>query len=361
MADERRSVARDPEALAAQARAVLPPLAWDYFAGGAGEERTLSENQAAWGRYKLRPRVLVDVGAVSTRTTVLGTEVALPVLVAPSALQRMAHPDGEEAVASATADAGTVYVLSTAATATPEAVTRAAPDGRRWFQLDLHRDRARSHEAIATAVSLGFSAVVLTVDTPVPGVRRRDQRNAFAVPAHLSVPGIRPVSSDTTGAMGADEFYAINDPTTTWDDLAELVASCPLPVLVKGVQAGDDARLACEHGAAAVIVSNHGGRQLDGVAATADVLPEGVEAVDGRVEVLVDGGIRTASDVVVALALGARAVLIGRPILWGLAVAGQEGCRDVLAVLADELNSALALMGVSSPAELGTRHLHSRR
>jgi isopentenyl diphosphate isomerase/L-lactate dehydrogenase-like FMN-dependent dehydrogenase len=309
-----------------------------YFAGGAGDEVTLQDNLAAFERRKLRPRVLVDVGTVSTATTVLGTEIALPVLIAPLALQRMAHPDGEEATARAAAAAGTIMCLSSAATCAPSQLT----EGKRWFQVYVWKERATTEAAIAQAVEHGYSALVLTVDVPYIGRRERDIRVEFTIPEHLTVQG--------------DLFAANFDATVSWRDL-EWLAGYGLPVVVKGILTAEDARLACEHGAAAVIVSNHGGRQLDGGPASLDVLEEVVQAVNGRAEVLLDGGVRRGTDVLKALALGARAVLIGRAMLWGLAVAGEEGVTDVLRLLRDEIELGLALLGCASPADVSRAHV----
>jgi isopentenyl diphosphate isomerase/L-lactate dehydrogenase-like FMN-dependent dehydrogenase len=309
-----------------------------YFAGGAGDEVTLRDNLAAFERRRLRPRVLVDVGTVSTATTVLGTEIALPVLIAPLALQRMAHPDGEEATARAAAAAGTIMCLSSAATCAPSQLT----EGKRWFQVYVWKERATTEAAIAQAVEHGYSALVLTVDVPYIGRRERDIRAEFTIPEHLTVQG--------------DLFAANFDATVSWRDL-ERLAGYGLPVVVKGILTAEDASLACEHGAAAVIVSNHGGRQLDGVSASLDVLEEVVYAVDGRAEVLLDGGVRRGTDVLKALALGARAVLIGRAMLWGLAVAGEEGVADVLRLLRDEIELGLALLGCASPADVSRAHV----
>jgi isopentenyl diphosphate isomerase/L-lactate dehydrogenase-like FMN-dependent dehydrogenase len=339
-----------------QAAAALPAGTLGYYAGGAGDERTLRENAAAWGRRTLRPRVLIDVGAVSTATTVLGTPVGLPVLVAPAALQRLAHPDGEPAMARAAAAAGTIMTLSTLATSTPAEVAAAAPGAPRWLQLYVTRDRAVSGALVDAAVAAGFGAVVVTVDAPVPGRRERDHRTGFAVPADIDMPAVTAALGRSAGVT-VEDFFSVVDPTLTWTDLEAFAASCPLPVLVKGIQTGEDAALACEHGVAGLIVSNHGGRQLDGVSATADVLPEVVDAVAGRLEVLVDGGIRRGADVLVALALGARAVLIGRPVLWGLAVGGEDGVRDVLGLLQAEVERALALLGARSPGEVTRAHI----
>ncbi len=313
-----------------------------YFAGGAGDEVTLRDNLAAFERRKLRPRVLVDVGSVSTATTVLGTDVSMPILVAPLALQRMAHPEGELAAARATGAAGTIMCLSTAATARPGEVASAAPGAPRWFQVYVFGDRSVTEELIGEAVEHDYSALVLTVDTPYLGRRERDIRVDFAIPEHLELAG--------------NIFGHGFDTGLSWRDL-EWLAAYDLPVVVKGILTAEDARLACEHGAAAVVVSNHGGRQLDGVQASLDALPEVMDAVDGRAEILLDGGVRRGTDVLKAIALGARAVLIGRAMLWGLAVDGEAGVGDVLRLLRDEVELGLALLGCTSPAEVGRAHV----
>jgi isopentenyl diphosphate isomerase/L-lactate dehydrogenase-like FMN-dependent dehydrogenase len=309
-----------------------------YFAGGSGDEVTLRDNVAAFERRKLRPRVLVDVGEVSTATTVLGTEIALPVLIAPLAMQRMAHPDGEVATARAAAAAGTIMCLSSAATCAPAELG----EGHRWFQVYVWRPRSKTEAAIEEAVESGYSALVLTVDVPYIGRRERDVRVGFTVPEHLTVQG--------------DLFGQGFDATVSWRDL-EWLAGYGLPVVVKGLLTAEDAKLACEHGAAAVVVSNHGGRQLDGVSATLDVLEEVVDAVDGRAEVLLDGGVRRGTDVLKALALGARAVLIGRAMLWGLAVDGEEGVARVLELFRRETELGLALLGCTSPSDVSRAHV----
>ena len=339
-----------------KAEGLLPAGPWAYYSGGAGDERTLQANAERWRARSLRPRVLVDVGTVSTATTVLGTPVSMPVLVAPVALQRMAHPDGEPGMARAAATAGTIMTLSTLATSTPAEVAAAAPAAPRWYQLYITKDRGVSDALVAQAVEHGFRALVLTVDAPVPGRRERDARAGFRVPAGLDMPAVSAALGGSAGLSAAD-FFSMVDPTLTWPDLERLASSCPLPVLVKGVHTGEDARLAVEHGAAGVVVSNHGGRQLDGVPATVDLLPEVVDAVAGRAEVLVDGGVRRGVDVAVALALGARAVLVGRPALWGLAVGGESGARDVLRILHEELENALALLGCPGPDDVTRAHV----
>jgi isopentenyl diphosphate isomerase/L-lactate dehydrogenase-like FMN-dependent dehydrogenase len=338
------------------AEGILEEGALGYFAGGACDERTLRENVEAWRRYRLRPRVLVDVEGTTAATTVLGTEVSMPVIVAPTAFHRMAHPDGEAGTARAAAAAGTIMCLSTIATSTPADVAAAAPAAPRWFQLYVFRDRGVTSSLVDQAVESGYGAIVLTVDAPRLGRRERDLRTGFRVPEDMVVPSVSAVAGGWAGATPLDTLMWI-DPTISWRDLEQMVADSPLPVVVKGIQTGEDAALACEHGAAAIIVSNHGGRQLDGVAATAELLPEVVEAVDGRIEVLVDGGIRRGSDIVTALAIGARAVLVGRPVLWGLAHAGEQGARHVLELFRDETELALALCGCTSPEKVTPEHV----
>lgn len=330
-----------------------------YFAGGAGDERTLRDNVEAYGRWVLRPRVLVDVSAVETRTTVLGTEVSMPLLLAPIAFQRMAHPDGEAATARAAAAAGTLMCLSTVATTSPGEVAAAAPGGARWFQLYVFKDDGVTRALTQQAVDAGFSAIVITVDTPYLGRRERDLRTGFRVPPEISVPSWRAaVGTDRGGSP--QEMFSLISPSLSWRDLERLAADSPLPVVVKGLLTGEDARLAREHGAAAIAVSNHGGRQLDGVPASLDALPEVVEAVEGRTEVYVDGGIRRGADVLKALALGARAALCGRPYLWALAVGGEEGVRHVLELLREEIHLGLALLGCTTPGAVTRAHVAPR-
>ena len=337
------------------ARARLEPGAYGYFAGGAGDEQTLRENAAAFARWELRPRVLVDVGEVSTAATVLGTEVSMPVLVAPTAFQRLAHhPEGELATARAAAAAGTIMCLSTLASITPAELAAAVPGASQWFQLYWSPDRGFTRELVTSVAEAGFRALVLTVDFPVAGPRERDARAAFALPDNLPTPNL-------PARLERGDFHRelerIVDATLTWRDLEWLREACPLPLVVKGILTAEDALLAAEHGAAGVIVSNHGGRQLDGVPATLDVLPEVVDAVGERVEVLLDGGIRRGVDVLKALALGARAVCSGRAVLWGLAVGGEQGVGQVLDLLRNELERGLKLLGSCSPAEVTSAHV----
>jgi 4-hydroxymandelate oxidase len=343
----------DFERLAAEK---LEPGPLGYFAGGAGDELTLAENVAAWSGWRLRPRALAGLGEWSTKVELLGGEVSMPVLVAPIAYQGLVDPGGEEAMARAAATEGTVMCLSTLATRRPRPVAEAAPGGRRWFQLYCFKDREVTRALIEEAVDCGYEAIVVTVDAPRGGNRERDRRTGFAIPQELGVPGVEAaLGSDRAITIG--ETFELMDPALSWDTLAELAADCRVPVLVKGVVTAEDAALAVEHGAAGIVVSNHGGRQLDRCVATAEALPEVVDAVEGDAVVLVDGGIRRGVDVAIALALGADAVLVGRPALWGLAVGGEAGARRVLALLREEIELTLALCGCASPGELGRVHL----
>ncbi|MGN6201455.1 MAG: alpha-hydroxy acid oxidase [Solirubrobacterales bacterium] len=334
----------------------LEPGPRDYFAGGAGDELTLRENMAAWGHWRLRPRVLNDVREVSTRAEVLGKPVELPVLVAPVAYQRMAHPDGEGGMAAGAAAAGTVMCLSTLSTTRPAEVAAAAPDGRRWFQLYAFKDSGVTRSLMEEAIEAGFEAVVVTADAPPGGNRERDRRNGFTLPKELGTPSLSAaVGGDK--ALTIEETFALMNHALTWADVEDLASECSVPVLVKGVLTAEDAELALEHGAAGVVVSNHGGRQLDRSLATAAALPEIAEALEGRATLLVDGGVRRGVDVATALALGADAVLVGRPALWGLAAGGAEGVARVLELLRQELELTLGLLGCTAPSQLTRAHV----
>lgn len=327
------------------------PLA--YFAGGALDERTLNDNRAAFNRRRIVPRVMTDVSTVDTGVEILGRRWPTPILVAPTALQRMAHPDGELATAHAAAARGITMTLSSSAST--DMADIAGVGGPRWFQVYLLADPGARRAMIDRAISLGYEALVLTVDLQRLGRRERDIRAEFRIPAGVGLPNI-------AAAAGVDPEQAAGVAFVdrlTWRDLEWLVGF-GLPVVVKGVLHADDARLAIEHGVAAVQVSNHGGRQLDAAIASLDALPGVVEAVDGRVPVLFDGGIRRGTDALIALALGASAAGIGRPTIWGLAVNGEEGVGRVLDLLRGELEQAMALAGVPSLPDLRSLRIVDR-
>jgi isopentenyl diphosphate isomerase/L-lactate dehydrogenase-like FMN-dependent dehydrogenase len=336
------------------ARRVLTQQAYDYYRSGADGERTLRENARAFDRWILRPRVLADVAERDLSIELLGDRFASPIGVAPTAYHKLATPDGEAATARACAGTGTLLVVSTLATTSLEDVAAAAP-GPRWFQLYVHKDRGFTRSLVERAQAAGYRAIALTADTPLLGRRLRDVRNRFGLPDGLTMANL-PLDPGRGGApASALQSYVASrhDAALTWKDLAWLRSIAPMPLVLKGVMRGDDAARAVAEGVAAVWVSNHGARQLDGVAATIDVLPEVVSAVGGRVPVLFDGGVRWGTDVLKALALGARAVMLGRPLLWGLAVGGEEGAAQLLRLLSEELSRAMALAGCRTVADVG--------
>jgi 4-hydroxymandelate oxidase len=337
------------------ARERLTTLAYDYYLGGANDEVTVRENRSAFEQLALRYHVLVDVSRRSTSTTVLGTAIDFPVLVAPTAFQRLACDDGEIATARAAAAAGTVMILSTASTCSIEDV--AAVGGRQWFQLYVYSDRGLTKALVERAEACGMTAIVLTVDAPVLGRRERDLRNRFHLPdgvrlANVPSSGSVPLPTGQGESGLANHFASGIDAAITWRDVEWLRSISRLPVVIKGIVRGDDAARAVDHGAAGVIVSNHGGRQLDTAIASVRALPEVAEAVNGRAEVLLDGGVRRGTDVIKALALGARAVLLGRPVVWGLAAAGETGARRVLELLRAEVDLAMALCGCPTVGDI---------
>ena len=342
----------DAERLAEEA---ISPEAWSYIVGGAGDERTLRWNREAFSRYRLRPRVLVDVSSVTTETTVLGTPVSMPVLVAPMAFHQIAHEEGELATAKGAAAAGTLMCVSTVATATTRDIAEAAPGAPRWLQIYVFQDRGVSDGVIEQALEAGFTALVLTADLPVYGIRHREARTGFEAPED-EVPAIV-IARERGGEKEEHHSLGLLESGLEWDYVSELVERWKVPVLVKGLVTAEDAVLACEHGAAGVVVSNHGGRQLDGAIASLEALPEVVAAVGDRAEVYLDGGVRRGPDVAMALALGARAVLVGRPVMYGLALGGARGVGQVLEILREETENALALLGCRSPAEVSAAHI----
>jgi 4-hydroxymandelate oxidase len=332
------------------ARERLPQMVFDYFFGGAEDELTVRDNRLGWQRLRLRPRVLVDVAMRDLTTTVLGQSVALPVLTAPCAFNALAHAEGELAVARACATQGVIQVVSTAGTYSLEEVAAAAPTGARWFQLYCYRDRDVTQWLVQRAAQAGYLALCLTVDAPLVGRRERDSRNRFGLPPGMTWRNLERVGLDRMepreeGSALVNYISEIWDPSLTWDAVEWLRGLSDLPLVIKGILTAEDARRAVDHGASAIVVSNHGGRQLDGTLPTSEALAEVAQAVGTRAEILVDGGIRRGSDILKALALGARAVLIGRPYLWALAVAGQPGVEHLFQLLRDELDLDMALAG----------------
>ncbi len=346
------------------ARGEVSDQAYDYVAGGAGDERTLAYNRQAYDHWQLVHRVLRDVSERNTSTTVLGTEVDFPALVAPTAFHRLMDDDGETATARGVSQAGTLFTASTLATRSLEEISEAS-DGPKWFQLYIYRDRTLTESLINRAETAGYEALVLTVDSPVWGRRERDVRNGFSLPDHMGLANFEDLEQEDlpdggSGVNGLAEYVSRQlDPSLTWDDVDWLRNRTDLPLLIKGIVDGEDARRAVERGCEGVVVSNHGGRQLDAGIPTVKALPEVVEAVDGEGEVYVDGGVRRGTDVLIALALGARAVLVGRPVLWSLAVGGQEGVTRALNLLHEEIDNALALCGEKQVEAMGKDKLRS--
>jgi 4-hydroxymandelate oxidase len=341
------------EDLEREARHVIGEMAYAYYSGGADDERLLTGNIEAWAHWQLHPRVLAGIATVDLTTTLLGTPVSSPVVVAPTAIQGLAHVDGEAATAQGAAAVGALMVLSSLATRSLEDVAAAAPGAPRWMQIYILRERARTVDLVQRAAAHGYGALVLTVDAPVSGLRLRELRGGVHLPHDLALPNL---AGDSTESAHEGGFMAVVtkefEPALTPDDIGWLAGLSELPVVAKGVQRADDAVRCVEAGAAAVVVSNHGARQLADAPATADIVGEIVDAVAGRAEVYVDGGLRRAPDVVKALALGARAVLIGRPSLWALAAGGSDGVASLLRWYESELRRTMALCGAATVDQL---------
>jgi 4-hydroxymandelate oxidase len=342
------------------AKARLPQQAFDYYSSGAWDEVTLRENTAAFNRIQVHYRVLVDVSQRSTATTILGQKLSFPVLIAPTAFHKLAHPEGEVAVVRAAGAAGTIMTLSSLSNTRVEEVTAAAT-GPVWFQLYINKDRGFTRDLVARVKAAGCTALMVTVDTPEWGRRERDVRNGFHLPPGLSAINLIPSNEcgEYIGQHGAgmgQAFTWMLDASLTWKEIDWLASLSDLPVIVKGICRADDAEHAIQHGARAVLVSNHGGRQMDSAPATIEVLPAVANVVAGRVPVLLDGGVRRGLDVLKALALGATAVQIGRPVLWGLAAGGQQGVETALELLRKEFDLAMALAGCPDLASI-TRDL----
>lgn len=345
------------------ARNKLSHMAYDYYSSGANDEITLHENCAAYKRVFLKYRVLVDVSRRNLTTEVLGNEISMPILIAPTAFQGMAHPDGEIATARAAGSCNTIMILSTFSNTNVEDVVKASTHSI-WFQLYVYKDREVTRHLIERAEVAGCKALVLTVDAPCLGVRERDVRNKFKLPEGLYVKNLLPEGKEllpeknTSGiASYVSEYF---DPSLSWKDIEWIKSKTNLPLIIKGISCAEDALLSLEHGADCIVVSNHGGRQLDTCRATIDVLPEVTDAIQNKVEIFIDGGIRRGTDILKAIAFGAKAVLVGRPVIWGLAVDGEKGVKSVLMILRDELDLAMALCGCDSIEKINKELIVSR-
>ena len=338
-----------------EAQAKLDPAVYDYFAGGADDETTVRSNEAAFAHIELLPRVLRGAGSARLDTTILGCQISMPILISPTAFHKLAHSEGERATARAAAGAGTIMIVSMASTVAIEEVAAAARStsggkSSLWFQLYIQPDLGFTECLIRRAEAAGCYAVVVTVDSPAFGRKNRDLRNGFNdLPSGMCCENLRePVNGNGSGKVRQIVF----SPDLSWKSIEWLRQVTELKIVLKGIVHPEDAKLAVRHGADAVLVSNHGGRQLDTVPATINLLPAIVDAVDGRIPLLLDGGIRRGTDVLKALALGADAVAIGRPVLWGLALAGEAGVAQVLEMLRSELDRALTLCGCGSVRDL---------
>ncbi|XP_072973067.1 peroxisomal (S)-2-hydroxy-acid oxidase GLO4-like [Typha angustifolia] len=338
------------------ARQALPKMYYDYFNGGAEDEYTLRENIKAFSRIMLRPRVLVDVSKIDMSTTLLGYRMASPIMVAPTGMQKLAHPEGELATARAAAACNTIMVLSFSSNYTIEEVASSC-HAIRFFQLYVYKQRDVSATLVRRAESNGYKAIVLTVDTPRLGRREADIRNKMTIPKMLNLEGLLSVDVDAKGGSDLEAFASVTlDPSLNWKDIQWLRSITSLPILVKGIITAEDAIKAVEIGVSGIVVSNHGARQLDYAPATISALEEVVKAVAGAVPVLLDGGVRRGTDVFKALALGAKAVMIGRPIIYGLAAKGEYGAKRIIEMLRDELELTMALSGCPSIKDITRKH-----
>ncbi|KAI3969595.1 hypothetical protein MKX01_020156 [Papaver californicum] len=344
----------------ALAKERLPKMVYDYYASGAEDQWTLKENTLAFSRILFRPRILIDVSKIDITTSVMGFKISMPIMIAPTAMQKMAHPEGELATARAASASGTIMTLSSWATSSVEEVDSTGP-GIRFFQLYVYKDRSIVTQLVKRAEKAGFKAIALTVDTPRLGRREADIKNRFTLPSSLTLKnfeGLEIGKMDKTNDSGLASYVAGQvDRSLSWKDVQWLQTITKLPILVKGVMTAEDTRLAMQAGAAGIIVSNHGARQLDYVPATISCLEEVVKAAQGEIPVFLDGGVRRGTDVFKALALGASGVFIGRPVLFSLAVDGEAGVRKVLQMLHDEFELTMALSGCRSVSEITRNHI----
>ncbi len=348
------------------AKEKLPQMIYDYIAGGAEDGISMAENETAFGRIQFRPRMMVDVSQQNLSTEVLGDKINLPIMLAPTALHRLVHEEGELATARGAHAQGTVMTLSTVASQSIEDVA-AETESPKWFQLYCFKDRDASKFLVERVEAQGFKAICLTVDTPRMGRREADLRNGFHLPPGIEIKNFdtyekfKDIEPELRSTMVAAFVNMMFENALTWKDIEWLRSITKLPILLKGILTREDAALAVKHGVDGIIVSNHGGRQLDGVPATIEALPEVVEAVSGKAEVFMDGGIRRGSDVLKALALGAKAVMIGRPYVWGLALNGEAGVKRVLSILQEELEIAMALAGCPTIADIDSSFVQMRK
>ncbi|XP_020586327.1 peroxisomal (S)-2-hydroxy-acid oxidase GLO4-like [Phalaenopsis equestris] len=341
------------------ARQALPKMYYDYFRGGAEDEFTLRENVEAFQRIRLNPRVLINVSSINMSTSLLGFKLSAPILVAPTGGQKFAHLEGEVATARAAAACNTIMVLSFASSCTIEEVASSC-NAVRFLQLYVYKQRYVSAKVVQRAESCGFKAILLTVDTPRLGRREADIKNKMVAIKLGNLEGLLSVDVNDEGSSNLQAFAnGTLDPSLSWKDIAWLKSITKLPILIKGILTAEDARKAVEFGVSGIVVSNHGGRQLDYVPATISVLEEVVQAVSGAVPVLVDGGVRHGTDIFKAIALGAKAVMVGRPIVYGLAAKGELGVRNVIGILKNELEQTLALAGCPSVEDISRMHVQT--
>ncbi|XP_034966009.1 2-Hydroxyacid oxidase 1 [Zootoca vivipara] len=334
------------------AKKFLRKSVYDYYKSGADDQQTLAENVSAFSRLRLYPRMLKNVSALDLSTSILGQKLSMPICVAATAMQCMAHADGEIATARACRSMRTGMMLSSWSTTSIEEVAQEAPEAIRWLQLYIYKDREVTRSLVKRAEKAGYKGIFVTVDTPFLGKRLDDVRNKFQLPPNLRMKNFETNDLAFSSETGYGENSGLSvyvaeaiDPSINWEDMKWLRGLTSLPIVAKGILRADDAREAVKHGVNGILVSNHGARQLDGVPATVEVLPEIMEAVGGKVEVFLDGGVRKGTDVLKALALGARAVFVGRPVIWGLAYKGEEGVKEVLKILKEEFQLAMALSG----------------
>ncbi|KAK6644579.1 hypothetical protein RUM43_000846 [Polyplax serrata] len=333
-----------------RSKTILPKYALDYYASGAGDEISLNLNVNSFTRFRILPRFLKDVVERDMKGVVLGVQVSMPLGISPTAMQKMAHPQGEVATARAAGKAKTVFILSTISTSSLEEVAEGAPDTHKWFQLYIYKDRSVTVNLIRRAERFGYKALVLTIDAPIFGVRYADARNQFKLPPHLKMANFVGVKADrinkADGGSGLNEYVnELFDQSLTWEDVKWLKSVTTLPLILKGILTVEDALLAVSIGVSGIFVSNHGARQVDLVPSPIEVLPEIVQAVNGRCDVYLDGGIRKGTDIFIALALGAKMVFIGRSALWGLACDGENGVWNILEILRKELDNTMCLTG----------------